>query len=223
MGHGTEQHLEHAEHAQHHALNPFDRRVAVSMAIIAAVLAGVTMLSHRGHTETLRLATEATKHHTQESDAWNYYQAKNIISYDYKAHLATINLIPATAETAKARKKAFASLTDVLDKYEGPLGSDGKRVKAEGDLAKRQKEALDWKAKGEKATAESHHTHHAVDWIDYGHLALDLALVFCTVALLTKLRGFWYSGTFMGLVGAGLAGYGVYLWMFTVPGAHAPH
>ena len=47
MSHGMEEHLEHAEHAQHAAHNPFDRRVAMSMAIVAAVLACVAMLSHR--------------------------------------------------------------------------------------------------------------------------------------------------------------------------------
>ncbi len=224
MGHGTEHHLEHAEHAQHHAHDPYDRKVAMSMATIAAVLAGVTMLSHRGHTETLRLATEATQFHTKESDAWNYYQAKNIISYDYKAHLATINLLPTSAETAKARKKAVGSLTDVLDKYEGPAGADGKRPKGKGQLAKLQQEALDLKAKGEAATAKSHHVHASVDWIDYGHLALDLALVMCTVALLTKQRSFWYIGTFAAIVGAALAGFGIYQWFLMDPTAqHLTH
>ena len=31
----------------------------MSMAIIAAALAGVTLLSHRGHTRTLQLTTQA--------------------------------------------------------------------------------------------------------------------------------------------------------------------
>jgi hypothetical protein len=35
--------------------DPFDRHVAMSMAIVAALLACVTMLSHRAHTETLSL------------------------------------------------------------------------------------------------------------------------------------------------------------------------
>jgi hypothetical protein len=223
MGHGTEQHLEHAEHAQHHAVNPFDRRVAVSMAIIAAILAGVTMLSHRGHTETLRLATEATQYHTKESDAWNYYQAKNIISYMYKGELDTLAALPSSEETARARKKAVSSLTSVVDKYEGKPGPDGKRLKGQGELAKRKKEAEDLKSRGEELTARSHHTHAAVDWIDYGHLALDLALVFCTVALLTKLRGFWLAGLLGGVAGAAVAGFGIYQWLLTSPVAHTHH
>ncbi len=220
MGHGTEQHLEHAEHAQHHAHNPFDRKVAISMAIIAAVLAGVTMLSHRGHTETLRLATEATQYHTKESDAWNYYQAKNIISYEYKGQLALLGLPPQSEEDAKARKKAIASLTSVVDKYEGAPGPDGKRPKDKGQLGKLKQDAEKLKAKGEKATADSHHVHESVNWIDYGHLALDLALVFCTVALLMKLRAPWYVGLLVGLAGAGLAAYGSYQWFFGHPVHH---
>src|SRR5438445_140893 len=59
MAEGTEKHLEHAEHARHAAHDPFDRRVAMTMAIVAAVLACVTMLSHRSHNETLRLQSDS--------------------------------------------------------------------------------------------------------------------------------------------------------------------
>jgi len=56
----TEHHLEHAEHAQHAAHSPFDRRVTMTIAIIAAMLACVTLLSHRAHNETLALEIEAS-------------------------------------------------------------------------------------------------------------------------------------------------------------------
>ena len=36
MSQGTEHHVEEAEHAAHAAHNPFDRKVALSMAIVAA-------------------------------------------------------------------------------------------------------------------------------------------------------------------------------------------
>ena len=56
-------------------LDPFDRQVAMTMAIIAAVLAGVTMLSHRAHDDSLSLLAEANRlttasniHHTEASD-----------------------------------------------------------------------------------------------------------------------------------------------------------
>ena len=50
------------------------------------------MLSHRGHTETLRLQgeanrlqTEADILHTRASDQWGFYQAKNIRAHEYRA------------------------------------------------------------------------------------------------------------------------------------------
>ena len=55
----THEHLEHAEHAEHAAHNPYDRRVALTIAVVAAALAGVTLLSHRSHTETLQKQIES--------------------------------------------------------------------------------------------------------------------------------------------------------------------
>jgi hypothetical protein len=57
------------EHA-HHAKEPFDRKVAVTMAIIAASLAMVTVGSHIFANEELLLQQRA-------SDQWAYYQAKS--------------------------------------------------------------------------------------------------------------------------------------------------
>ena len=61
---------EHAEHAQ----GPFDKRVAGTMAIIAAVLAIVSVLGHIATTEELLAQQKA-------SDQWSYYQAKSIRRY----------------------------------------------------------------------------------------------------------------------------------------------
>ena len=41
------------------------------MAILAVLVATVTLLGHRAHTEEILLQTKAT-------DQWNYYQAKNM-------------------------------------------------------------------------------------------------------------------------------------------------
>src|SRR6266852_3279280 len=62
---------DHAEHAQ----GPFDKRVAGSMAIIAAFLAIVSVLGHITITEELLLQQKA-------SDQWSYYQAKSIRRYE---------------------------------------------------------------------------------------------------------------------------------------------
>jgi Domain of unknown function (DUF4337) len=62
---------EHAEHAK----EPFDKRVAITMAIIAALLAIVSVLGHVLTTEELLAQQKA-------SDQWAYSQAKDIRRYD---------------------------------------------------------------------------------------------------------------------------------------------
>ena len=83
MTHG--QPHEEAEHAAHHAADPFDKRVAMSMVVIAAVLAAVKVLGHRTHNETLQYQimagveqSKAGTYHTQEADQWNFFQAKKM-------------------------------------------------------------------------------------------------------------------------------------------------
>ena len=62
---------EHSEHAK----EPFDKKVAVTMAIIAAMLALVTVLGHLLSNEELLAQQKA-------SDQWSYSQAKDIRRYD---------------------------------------------------------------------------------------------------------------------------------------------
>ena len=81
----TEHHLEHAEHVPHAALNPFDRQVAMTMAMVAAVLACVSMLSHRAHNDTLKLRILANDDLTEASNRWGHYQAKKNRAYMYAA------------------------------------------------------------------------------------------------------------------------------------------
>src|ERR1700735_1139748 len=45
--------------------------VSLTMAILAVMVATVTLLGHRAHTEEILLQTRAT-------DQWGYYQAKNM-------------------------------------------------------------------------------------------------------------------------------------------------
>jgi hypothetical protein len=234
MTHGTEHHLEHAEHTQHAAHDPFDRQVAMTMAIVAAVLAGVTMASHRGHNETLRLTTEANIYHTKASDKWNYYQAKNLNSRQYQANLMFGMFVAdqSGSEAAEKKKAALRAWAKQVDKYEGKgywatqLATNfqgdkrkgSKKVKS-GQLADLQREAKEFEHKAEELEGQGHHVHENVNWLDFGHLGLELALVLCSVAILSKQRSFWYLGILVAAVGIGLAGYAVY-GLYLVPPHH---
>jgi hypothetical protein len=65
---------EELEEHVHHAQDPFDKTVAATMAIIAALLAIVSVLGQHFTTETLLNQQLA-------SDQWAYYQAKDIRRY----------------------------------------------------------------------------------------------------------------------------------------------
>jgi hypothetical protein len=62
---------EHAEHAK----EPFDKKVALTMAIIAALLAIVSVTGRI-------LSTEEVMAQQKASDQWAFYQAKDIRRYD---------------------------------------------------------------------------------------------------------------------------------------------
>jgi hypothetical protein len=85
---------EEVEEHVHHARNPFDKTVAGSMAIIAALLAAVSVLGQHFNTEELLMQGKA-------SDQWAFSQAKDIRRYS--AHIAhdTLSEIKASSSFIK--------------------------------------------------------------------------------------------------------------------------
>jgi hypothetical protein len=193
MSHGPEHHIEHAEHAAHAAHSSgYDKRVTISIAIIAAVLACVTMLGHRAHNATLQKQTLAARQSTEASNKWNYYQTKNVFHF--------------VSEMVLDDMKVFAfqdgspnDVASVRAKYEGIVQKYDKK------LPEIEQEAREIVERGEQYIEESHQLHARADRFDYGELALQLAVVLCSLAILTKSRGFWYVGIVSAAIGALIA------------------
>jgi FtsZ-binding cell division protein ZapB len=206
VGHGTEEHLEqaeHAQHAEHVAQDPFFRRVAMTMAIVAAVLACITMLSHREHTETLRLQNEATIHHTRATDQWAYYQAKKVREYNYDASAVILGAVASQApSTNSADSKTLQATVDDWKKKVKKYEQEATKIQATA-------EALTDHAK--ELQQESEHAHHRADRYDLGELGVELALVLCSLAVLTKRTGFWYVGIAIGIIGSLVAASAMFL------------
>src|SRR5215468_12432747 len=74
MHEGVELHEGHGEHGS----DPLTLRVSVTIAILAVLVAAITLLGHRTTTEELLLQAQAT-------DQWAYYQAKNIRAHEMEA------------------------------------------------------------------------------------------------------------------------------------------
>jgi hypothetical protein len=217
MSHGPEHHIEEAEHAAHAIRDPFDRQVIMTVAIVAAILATVTLFAHRAHNDTLRLQgdairleSEAGGLHTKGANKWAYYQAQNNRQHQYKALANLVQFLP-TRDDAEAKKKQAVTVgywKKQVKKYEETLDT----IKKEAEQFDQQSEQFHDKA-GEKLAA-SHHAHAIADRLDYGELAVEISLVLCSIAVLTKRRGFWYVGMTCCLIGvlvalSGLLGLGI--------------
>ena len=73
---------EHAEEAHHdQTLAP----VTITLAVLAVLVAVVSLLGHRAHTEEVLLQNKAT-------DQWAYYQAKNIRRHTYELFIDLVSL-----------------------------------------------------------------------------------------------------------------------------------
>src|SRR5450755_520214 len=88
---------EEVEEHIHHAQDPFDKIVAGSMAIIAALLAVVSVLGQHFNTEKLLSQQQA-------SDQWAFSQAKDIRRY--MAHVASEILSEEKASAAAVKRSA---------------------------------------------------------------------------------------------------------------------
>jgi Domain of unknown function (DUF4337) len=195
----THEHLEHAEHDQHFASDPFNQRVAVSMAIVAAILAGLSMIGHRTHNKVLQLLNEANRYSTEagraeveKSNLFAWYQSKRQRQDQYRISAVMLKLAYGGNETAREK---FA--TDWRDKADAYDTSNDKKdnlpdLLEQGTEAGKRADELKAKAKATRDEAE--HVHHQANRFDIAHLAAELGLVLCSIALLTRKRGFWYAG-----------------------------
>jgi hypothetical protein len=266
---------EEAEHASHHAENPFDKWVALTMVMIAALLAGVKVLGHRTHNGTLsyqiRAGDEqgrAGKAKNEAASWWAQFQSKKIRELfalqDGKMALRTAPrpLVkpdkPAKGPTELAnREKVIEEFAEEVKK-EGVKDADAKKA-AEKAVEAVEKEMTvklnagfprdrvdDW-VKGELTAARyrvetkaimkkaiaaeeatrdhennateyrerSEHLHHQADWFDLAELAVELGIVICSVAILSKDYRFWYAGIVLAIIGALLATMGFFPDLFS--------
>jgi len=227
MSHGAEHHIEEAEHAAHASHDGFNKNVTMSIAIVAAVLACVTMLGHRAHNETLRfqgealdLQTKAGIKSTETANKWSYYQGKNLFSLEAEITIDLLKIVAIREDKKKEYDEIINGYEDAVKKYRGDkdyrtrsgdTGSDDP-AKKKGKLAKIEKEAndLDEQRKtlqdeAKEMVKASHLEHARAERLDYGELFLQFGVVLCSLAILTRNRNFWFGGIGSAAVGAAVA------------------
>jgi response regulator RpfG family c-di-GMP phosphodiesterase len=160
---------ENAEHAEHSSTL---RAVAFTMSLLAVLVAVVTVVGHRTH-------TEAVLNQAKASDTWNEYQAKKIRAYN--TQLVT-DLLGVSVVTDKEQAKKIAK------------GYADHQAKWAEDLEKEKKVAENFQEKVELAE-------HKADYFDFGEALLEIGLVISSVTLLTKSRIYWYLGLGFSAIG----------------------
>jgi hypothetical protein len=164
--------MEAHEASEHHEDNPLMMPVAVTLSILAVLVAIATLLGHRASTEELILQTKAT-------DQWALFQAKNIRLHEMQSVADMLStLAPADKGKSEALREKYLSEAERYSKEKDEASEQAKELEAERDLAGRRE-----------------------DRYDAGEVILEIALIVCSLTLLTKKRIFWISGVVLGLVG----------------------
>ena len=156
---------ENAEHAR----APFEKRVAATMATIAAALAVVSVLGHLTTTEELVNQQRA-------SDQWSFYQGKTIRRYD--------------SEIAR----------DVLTGLKSEKASEYSK-----NLERYEKESEEIQEKAKEFEAESHLAGRQALRLHFGEIFLEIAIVFASLAILTKRPLLWWTAIVGSTIGAAIA------------------
>jgi hypothetical protein len=110
---------EQAEHAK----EPFERNVALSMAVIAAMLAIVSVSGQI-------LVTEELLNQQKASDQWSYYQAKDIRRYE--SDIARDMMAALSAGPAAVNK--YAANMERYDKDRGEIEAEAKKLEEESHV-----------------------------------------------------------------------------------------
>src|SRR5579862_9482844 len=113
---------ENAEHGAHEkSLAP----VTVTMAVFAVLVASVSLLGHRSHTEEIILQTKAT-------DQWAYYEAKDIRRRSYETFLDQLTVFTVqNPQNAAAAKEKYEKQLEVYAKQLKELEAAARELEAE--------------------------------------------------------------------------------------------
>jgi hypothetical protein len=164
-----------SEHAEAGREDPQLRRVSLSMAVIAVLVAAAGLLSHRAHTAAILKQAEA-------SDQWAYMQAKNIRMHTYSLFADLLDLAPPAGADAEKRLGKREKYTKQAEKYKD-------------DVAEINKEAT--KLEHERDIHE-----HRADRYDGGEVLLEVSLVLASLTLLTRKNTYWVISLLLAVAGS---------------------
>src|SRR5882672_2023591 len=163
-------------HHGDHRDNPLVMPVSVTISILAVLVAVVTLLGHRAHTEELSRETQA-------ASRWTQYQAKSIRQHEAENTSDIVELVASiNKEKGEALRKKYEKQLEHYMSDKEDVSEQAKELEAERDLAARR-----------------------ADRFDGGEALLEIGLVICSITLLAKRKIFWFAGMAIGALGIVLA------------------
>ncbi|MBW4039805.1 MAG: DUF4337 domain-containing protein [Acidobacteria bacterium] len=148
------------------------RHVSLAISVLAVLVAMVTVLGHRTHTEAVLMQTRA-------ADQWNLYQAKKIRQGQIATTTDILSLQPSSNDAAIQRK---------LAEYRAHT------LKWNQELADEQHTAEELEHHVDRAERRA-------DRYDLGEALLEIAVVLSSITLLTRQRIYFFLGLAMGTLG----------------------
>lgn len=163
-------------HHHEHEDDPLVLPVSVTISILAVLVAIVTLMGHRAHTEELSRETQA-------ASRWEQYQAKSI-----RQRMTQVgsDLISVVGPLNKEKGEALAQ------KYEKEVEHYASDKEDVSKIA-------------EELEADRDRAMHRADRFDLGEVLLEIGLVICSLTLLAKKKIFWVGGVLVALIGLGVA------------------
>ncbi len=161
--------------------DPLGRRVGVLASVLAVLLAVVTIVSHRAHTDAVLIKSEA-------NDKWSYYQSTRIKFHSLELGLDLLNALPGRSPDAE---KTITRYTKDKVRY-----------------TEQSKNAQD--AAKEKDTEAAMVERKALRY-DFGEGLLEIGLVLTSLYFISRSKLFPVIGVIAAVVGTALALIGYFL------------
>lgn len=146
--------------------------ISMAISILAVLVAMVTVLGHRTHTEAVLMQSRA-------GDQWNLYQAKKIREDNLSVVVDELQLQPMVDAKATGAK---------LAEYKA-------------HIAKWNEELNEELQKAQEFEHEVQHAEAQAARFDLGEALLQISVVLCSITLFTRRRSYFLGGVVLGGVG----------------------
>ena len=154
------------------AKDPFEKKVAISIAIIAVLLSYISMRGDNAKTEAIIETNKA-------ANTWARYQAKSLKQNIKQLEIDMIGLV--SSSSPESAKKADALKSEI--------------TRYDNEMKKLSEEAKEHEAEAKKGSDMN-------DRCDLSGLFLQIGIVIASVAILSGLRLFWYASIGLAVFGA---------------------